>query len=64
MPRFREWPILAKIITISIISVAFAASVILLLLMPIIESSMIDGEKKAVKDVVDVAWTMLQDYDN
>ncbi|MDR3567395.1 MAG: diguanylate cyclase [Syntrophobacteraceae bacterium] len=62
--RFGEWPILAKIITISIISVAFAASVILLFLMPIIESSMIDGEKKAVKNVVDVAWTMLRDYDN
>ncbi|MFZ2445379.1 MAG: diguanylate cyclase [Syntrophobacteraceae bacterium] len=64
LPRFREWPILVKIITISILSVTFITLVILLYFMPLIEQKMMDGKKEGVKNVVDVAYAILLEYDN
>lgn len=61
--RFREWPILAKIISISIISVTFITLVILVYFMPFIEQTMMDGKKVGVKIAVDIAYGLLQEYD-
>jgi methyl-accepting chemotaxis protein len=61
--RFREWPILTKIITISIISVTFITLVVLLYFMPLVEQKMLDGKKEGLKNVVDVAYGIFQEYD-
>ncbi len=53
--RFKEWPILTKIITISIVSVTFITLVILLYFMPLVEQKVLDGKKEGLKNVVDVA---------
>jgi len=64
LQRFRKWPILLKIISISIISVTFITLVILLYFMPFMEQKMMDGKKVGVKSVVDVAYSLFQEYDN
>ena len=61
--RFKQWPILIKIITISIISVTFITLVILLYFMPLVEQKVLDGKKEGVKNVVDVAYGIFQEYD-
>lgn len=53
--RFKEWPILTKIITLSIVSVTFITLVILLYFMPLVEQKVLDGKKEGLKNVVDVA---------
>jgi len=61
--RFKEWPILTKIITISIVSVTFITLVILLYFMPLVEQKVLDGKKEGLKNVVDVAYGIFQEYD-
>lgn len=61
--KFREWPILIKIVTISIISVTFITVIILLYFMPLIEQKMLDGKKEGLKNVVDVVYGFFQEYD-
>jgi diguanylate cyclase (GGDEF)-like protein len=61
--RFKEWPILTKIITISIVSVTFITLVILLYFMPLVEQKMLDGKKEGLKNVVDVAFGIFHEYD-
>jgi methyl-accepting chemotaxis protein len=62
LPRFKEWPILIKIITISVFSVAFITAIILFYFVPLIEGRMMDGKKEGLKNVVDVAYGLLQEY--
>lgn len=61
--RFRQWPILLKIMTISIISVVFMDAAILFYFTPLIETKMMDGKKEGLKNVVDVAFGVFQEYD-
>jgi F0F1-type ATP synthase membrane subunit a len=62
--RFKEWLILIKIITISIVSVTFITLVILLYFMPLVEQKKLDGKKEGLKNVVDVAFGIFQEYDS
>jgi len=62
--KFREWPILIKILTISIISVTFIALVILLYFIPLIEQKILDGKKEGLKNVVEVAYGFFHEYAN
>ena len=61
--RFRQWPILLKIMTISIISVLSMDVVILFYFTPLIEKKMMDGKKEGLKNVVDVAYGVFLEYD-
>lgn len=63
-PRFREWQILTKIMTISIVSVTFITLIILLYFMPLVEQKMLDEKKEGLKNVVDVTYALFQEYDD
>jgi len=60
--KYREWPILIKILTISIISVTFIALVIGLYFIPLIEQKILDGKKEGLKNVVEVAYSFFPEY--
>lgn len=62
IPRFKEWQILSKIMTISIVSVTLIAVVILVYFMPQVEQKMIEGKKEGLKNVVDATYGMFQEY--
>lgn len=62
--RFREWPILVKIITISVVSVTFITLVTLLYFMPLVEQKILEGKKKGLENVVNVAYSFFQEYDS
>lgn len=62
LPRFREWHILSKIITISIISVTLITLVIICYFMPLVEQKILEEKKEGLKNVVDVAYGMFQEY--
>jgi diguanylate cyclase (GGDEF)-like protein len=64
LQRFKEWPILIKIISISIISVTFITLIIFLYFMPIIEQKIIKEKKKSVKNVIDIAYSLFTEYHN
>jgi diguanylate cyclase (GGDEF)-like protein len=64
LPRLREWHILTKIITISIVSIMFMTLVIFLYFMPLVEQKMLEGKKEGVKNVVEVVYGNFQKYDN
>jgi diguanylate cyclase (GGDEF)-like protein len=60
---FRQWPILLKIMTISVISVSFITAVIVCFFAPHIERRMLETKKEGLKNVVDVAFGVFHDYD-
>ena len=64
LSRFKEWTILSKIVTISVISVILITLVVLLFFVPLVEQKMLDGKKEGLKNVVDVAYTVFEEYDN
>ena len=61
--KFRQWPILTKIIMISIVSVSLMTAVIIFYFMPLIEQKVMEGKKEGVKNVVDVAFGVFLEYD-
>jgi len=61
--RFKEWPILTKIITISVVSVTFITLVTLLYFMPLVEQKILEGKKKGLENVVNVVYSFFQEYD-
>ena len=61
--QFRQWPILVKIMTISIISVLLVDAVTLFYFTPLIEKKMMDAKKEGLKNVVDVAYGVFLEYD-
>uniref|UniRef100_A0A831UBC5 Methyl-accepting chemotaxis protein n=1 Tax=Geobacter metallireducens TaxID=28232 RepID=A0A831UBC5_GEOME len=60
--RYRNWGILPKIMTISALTVALFAGLVLFFFLPYIEGKMMDGKKEATKNVVEVAYNTLHDY--
>lgn len=60
---FRQWPILLKIMAISVISLSFISAVIPLFFVPQIERRLLDAKKEGLKSVVDVAFNTLGEYD-
>lgn len=61
--RFRNWQILPKILTITILSVIMIDTVILLFFLPIIEEKILQGHKNGVRNVVNVAYGLVAEYD-
>ena len=61
--RFRQWPILFKIMAISVISVTFITLVILLYFTPLIEQKIMEGKKDGIKNVVDLAFAEFREQD-
>ena len=64
LPKFKEWQILSKIITISIISVTLMSLVILFYFMPLVEQKMLQEKSEGLKNVVDVAYGIFNEYGN
>ncbi|RNC70702.1 MAG: methyl-accepting chemotaxis protein [Desulfuromonadales bacterium] len=60
--RYRNWGILPKIMTISAVTVATFAGLMLIFFLPHIEDKMVEGKKQATKQVVEVAYHTLKDY--
>ncbi|ORJ59771.1 diguanylate cyclase [Geothermobacter hydrogeniphilus] len=61
--QFRHWPILWKILSISVISVTAFIVVSLLYFLPMIEGKMREGKKQGIRSVVEVAFTLLEYYE-
>lgn len=61
--RFRDWNVSVKIMSIQIISVIIVFIGIFAFLMPFIEEKLIEEKKLAVKHLVEVAHTLLGEYD-
>ncbi len=62
--KFKEWPILGKIITISIISVTLMTLVILFDFMPLVERKMLQEKTEGLKNTVDIAFSTFHEYGN
>ena len=60
---FRQWPILPKIMAISVLSVGLMSAIIPLLFAPQIEQRMLEAKKEGLKNVVDVAFGIFSEYD-
>jgi diguanylate cyclase (GGDEF)-like protein len=60
---FRHWPILPKIMAISVGSIAFISAVIPLFFVPQIEHRMLEERKEGVKGAVEIAFSTLAEYD-
>lgn len=61
--RFRNWKILPKILTITILSVILIDTVILALFLPSVEKRILQGEKNGLRNVVDIAYGLVAEYD-
>lgn len=61
--RFRNWKILPKILTITILSVILIDLVIIGLLLPSIEERVLQGEKNRLRNVVDIAYGLVAEFD-
>lgn len=60
--RYRNWGILPKVMTISALTVALFAGMVLLFFLPYIEGKMMDGKKESTRNVVEVAFATLNRY--
>lgn len=60
--RYRNWGILPKVMTISALTVAIFAGMVLLFFLPYIEGKMMDGKKESTRNVVEVAFATLNRY--
>jgi methyl-accepting chemotaxis protein len=63
MKRFRDWSILTKIMSISVVTIAIMVSGILFYYLPLVQQKLLDEKKTATKDLVDVASTLANSYD-
>ncbi len=62
LPKFKEWQILSKIITISIISVTLMSLVILFYFMPLVEQKLLQEKSAGLQNVVDIAYATFHEY--
>ena len=61
--QFRNWPILPKIMIISIISVAVMLIATFTYYIPLMEERLMEGKKSGTRNVVDVAYGIIAKYD-
>lgn len=61
--RFRNWGILPKIMSISAITVMLVIAVVIFYFLPLVEGHLMDGKKEATKNVVEVAYHTIANYD-
>ena len=64
LPKFKEWQILTKILTISIVSVTFMSLGILFFFMPLVEQKMLQEKSEGLQNVVDIAYGAFHEYGN
>ena len=62
--RFKNWNILLKIMMISVMSVIIIDAVILFYFLPLVENKVMDWDKRGLQHVVDVAYSLIAEYDN
>ena len=60
---FRNWPILRKIVTISIISISVINSTIYFYFLPLVEQRVLEAKKQGTKHVVEIAHAVLVEYE-
>jgi diguanylate cyclase (GGDEF)-like protein len=60
---FRQWPILPKIMAISVVSVCFISAVIPLFFAPQMERRLLEAKQEGLKSAVDVAFAVFDEYD-
>jgi len=60
---FKDWNILPKILAISVMSVVVIDAVLLFYFLPLIENKVLDWDKRGVQHVVDVAYSLVAEYD-
>lgn len=60
--QFRNWPILPKIMTISVISVAVMLVATFAYFIPLMESRLMEGKKNGTRNVVEVAHAIIAKY--
>ncbi len=61
---FKDWHILSKIITISIVSLALITMVVLFFFMPMVEKKVLEAKKEGLKNVVEVVYNAFLEYDS
>jgi len=61
--RFGQWPILPKIMAISVISLSFVTTVIIFYFSPHIEQKMLEEKKTNLKNVVDIAFGIFDEHE-
>src|ERR1039457_3260044 len=61
--QFNNWNILPKIMTISIMSVVIIDAIILFYFLPMVEVKILEGDKRRVQQVVEVAWCLVAEHD-
>ena len=63
MLRFQQWTILPKIMTISLISVTVMLTATFAYFIPVTEHKIMEGKKAGTRNVVEVAYGILAQYD-
>lgn len=63
MPRFYEWSILSKIMAVSVSSIFLVSFVSIFYFSPRMERKMVESEENGLKDIVDVAFVILTNFD-
>ena len=61
--RFKNWKVSTKIISMTVFTVLAAVLGIALYILPLMESKILDEKRIANQSVVDVAFTLIADYD-
>jgi methyl-accepting chemotaxis protein len=60
--RFRHWGIFQKVMSISVILNVVMVITSLFYLMPLVEKKLMEEKRNAVKDVLDIAYTLIEAY--
>ncbi|SNB47072.1 methyl-accepting chemotaxis protein [Geobacter sp. DSM 9736] len=60
--RFRNWGILQKIMSTTLISVLLIVAAAMFYLLPLVEKYLMEEKKQATQQVVEVAYHIIQDY--
>ncbi len=61
--RFKDWKISTKIIGISVFTILAAVLGVLLYFLPMMQSKLIEEKRSATKNVIDIAYTLVAEYD-
>src|ERR1039457_4604529 len=61
--HFGQWLILPKIMAISVISLSLITTIIIFYFSPNIEQRMLEEKKAGLKNVVDIAFVIFNDYE-
>ncbi len=63
LAKFTNWNIMWKIMSISIVTIALMVAAVELFLLPFLKDKLMDEKKAAVKNLVEVSYSLLSRYD-